>query len=102
MREDILLPGLKTLKKLEAEKTITVAKLITTEEDAIKFLHPSLLAFCTNLCMEYHVPFVLKSKSYIATIMGLAMGYFVKVWGNADAKICFKMLVTCERIAFFC
>lgn len=90
------------MKKLEAEKSPQIDKIIGTEEDAVVLLHPSLLHFVINLCLEFRMDFVLKSKSIIPTFMGLAMGMFTKLWNPKDAKVCMKLLVVCERIIFFC
>lgn len=75
--------------------------MIANEEDAITLLHPSLMLFVINLCLEFRVKAVIRSKSYLPTFMGLALGMFVKLWGPSDAKLCMKLLIICERIIFF-
>jgi hypothetical protein len=95
------LPGLETLKKLEAEKAAQINKLIANEEDAITLLHPNLLLFVINLCLEFRIKVVIQSKSYLPALMGLALGMFVKLWNPQDAKLCMKLLIVCERITFF-
>ena len=55
LHRDIILPGIVTLKSLEAEKSVSISKYFVSEEDAIEKLHPSLLHFAINLCLEFRV-----------------------------------------------
>ena len=83
------------MKKLESEKTQSISKFFVSEQDAIEKLHPLLLQFSIALCLEFRVKVVLESKTYMPTLMGLALGYFIKFWVSSESTVPMKLLKAC-------
>lgn len=87
------------MKVLEKEKEQKTNEIFNrTEEDVLQKLHPTLLCFIVNLCLENRLSCLLKSKSFLPALMGLLQGYFAKIHNPA----CLRVLRAIERIVFFC
>lgn len=80
---------------------MAIGKFFDTEATAIEFLHPSLLRFAINICLEFRVTVVRESKTYLPTLMGLALGFYLKFWVPNDSSVPMKLLSTCQSIVFF-
>lgn len=95
---DVIEPAIKTLRRLEGQPSGSISKLFNPEED----LHPSLLYFVIQLCMQHRVPCVIESSTFLPTMMQLALGMFVKFWVSSESSVPMKLLTVSQNIVFFC
>lgn len=101
LHEDVIIPGIATLKQFEDKKPVNVNKHFETEETAIEFLHPSLLYFTIQCVLQFRIKSVLQSQTYLPTLMGLALGMFLKFWVKDGTAIPMQLLTACQNIVFF-
>ena len=48
------------------------------------------------------MPCVIESKTFLPTMMQLALGMFIKFWVSSESSVPMKLLMVCQNIVFFC